>query len=455
MVQGSSLSQGEQAGSPFLCGISTARRPPGRGIHTRCTMSPRTQLWAPCALVLLLAACGGGSSSDTPSASDTPAPDAPMTTDPGPTTPGSLDPVPDRALGNDPFGTSFEAESVHDAGALHAAVVRNAIAAAAVPPHLGSVTQSASGQAATATTDGRSFAVTIPGLDGGTLTLDTATDAVWRENELGSRFSNEDAVQEATLFRSSGGTSTLVTEAGIWVGSDPDDYLLLGYWLHLDGDLSAQAAMNTVTAAAAGAFVDGPEFRLANRPTMPALGTASYAGRSSGFYSLEYGNGGSRAGRTEAGRYFADVALTADFAASTIQGCIGCQRDGETATGPYDGWHVEGVYADPQTGLHETADYHDDAGYTDTPESAPARFMVRLGATPFNPDGTFLGTAVTLENAGPDAIVQSSGDWGGMFSSILDASGEPRSVAGTVGAEGTTADGSQLAVIGSFYTPAE
>ena len=374
-----------------------------------------------------------------------------MTGNPGPATPGSLDPVPDS------FGTSNEVDAynAHNAGALHAAVVRSALAAAAVPPHLGSVTQSASGQAATATTDGRSFAVTIPGPNGGTLTLDTATDAVWRETYPGERSFNGDTFQEATLFHAAGGTSTLVTEAGIWVGSNPNDYLLLGYWLHLDGDLSAQAAMNTVTAAAAGAFVDGPEFRLADRPTMPALGTASYAGRSSGYYTLEYGNGGSRAGRTETGQYFADVALTADFAASTIQGCIGCQRDGETATGPYDGWRVEGVYVDPQTGLHETADYHDAAGYTDTPESAPGRFMVRFGATPFNPDGTFLGTAVTLENAGPDAITQSSGDWGGMFSSILDASGEPRSVAGTVGAEGTTADGSQLAVIGTFYTPAE
>ena len=149
------------------------------------------------------------------------------------------------------------------------------------------------------------------------------------------------------------------------------------------------------------------------------------------------------------------MALRANFAAGTIQGCIGCQRDDETATGAYDGWRVEGVYVDPQTGLHETADYHDDAGYTDTPESAPSRFMVRFGATPFNPDGTFLGTAVTLEDAGPDTIVQSSGHWGGMFSSIPDASGEPRAMAGTVGAEGTTADGSQLAVIDTFYTPAE
>ena len=95
---------------------------------------------------------------------------------------------------------------------------------------------------------------------------------------------------------------------------------------------------------------------------------AGYAGRSTGYYTLEYGNGGSRAGRTEAGQYFANVALTANFAASTIRGCIGCQRDDEIATGAYDGWRVEGVYVDPQTGLHETADYNDSAGYTDTPE---------------------------------------------------------------------------------------
>ena len=59
------------------------------------------------------------------------------------------------------------------------------------------------------------------------------------------------------------------------------------------------------------------------------------------------------------------------------------------ATGAYDGWRVEGFYVDPQTGLHETADYNFSAGYTDSPESAPARFMVRFGETPFNPDGTF------------------------------------------------------------------
>ena len=158
-------------------------------------MSPRTQLWAPCALVLLLAACGGGSSSDTSSTSDTPAPDAPMTTDPAPSTPGSLDPVPDS------FGTSDEAYNAHNARALHAGVVRSAIAAVVVPPHLDSVTQSASGQAATATTDGRSFAVTIPGPNGGTLTLDTATDAVWRETFRGSRFSDDDTLHDAEFYR--------------------------------------------------------------------------------------------------------------------------------------------------------------------------------------------------------------------------------------------------------------
>ena len=115
----------------------------------------------------------------------------------------------------------------------------------------------------------------------------------------------------------------------------------------------------------------------------------------------------------------------------------------------------EGVYADPQGDLHQTADYDPGVGYGGAPESAPSRFIIRLGATPFDANGTFRGATVTLESAGGDPVSQSSGDWGGMFSSVLDASGDPRAVAGTVGAEGTTADGSQVAVIGSFYTPAE
>ena len=338
-------------------------------------MYSRSRPWAPCALALILAACGGGSSS-TQSPADSGAPT------PGTSTPASLDPVADTPMAIDygAFGTDA-ARNVLAAGARHASVVRAAVTAAATPPTFGSVTQSASGQAAGATTDGRSFAVTIPGhTDSGTLTLDTATDAVWRETSQGSIFSASDTIHDATLLRTAGDTTTLVRPTGLWVGSDPSDYLVLGYWLHLDGDLSAQG---TVTAAAAGAFIDGPGFRSGDRPTMPVGGSARYTGRSTGYYTLEYGAAGTRAGRTEGGQYFADVALTADFAAGTIQGCIGCQRDDGAATGAYDGWRVEGLYVDPATGLQETADYDPGRGYGGAPESAPGRFTIRLGATAF------------------------------------------------------------------------
>ena len=416
-------------------------------------MSPRIQLWAPCALALLLTACGG-SSGTTPSASDTPAPGTPMTMDPDPV-PTSLDPVADTpmAIHSGPFSAD-EGQRVLTASAVSASVLRDALAAAATPPAFGSITQSAGGASAPnvrATTDGRSFAVTLPRPDGGTLTLDSATDATWRET-YPTDLSIDSVVHSAELVHAADGAITLVELAGLWIDSDPADYVAFGYWLHLDGDLPAGA----VTSATAGAFVDGPAYRLGDRPTLPALGTARYSGEASGFYALDYGSASGRAGRTEAGQFFAEADLVANFGAGTIAGCIGCRSDDPAGTAP-DGWRVEGQYDDPVDGIRPTADYHDAAGYTDTPESAPSRFVIRLGATPFDAAGTFRGTAVTLESAGAvaAAVTQSSGAWGGMFSNVPGSSGDPRAVAGTVGAEGTTADGSQVAAIGFFYAPEE
>ena len=156
----------------------------------------------------------------------------------------------------------------------------------------------------------------------------------------------------------------------------------------------------------AGAFADGPEISMSNRPDMPLQGTASYIGLAEGLY------GGEDAAGTEVGIFQGDMALTADFAASTIGGCVGCNG----------GVSLEGVASE---------------------------YLVRLGATPFESNGVFRGTSVTVEH--PDLeFVSNSGAWGGMFSNVPDANGDPRLVAGTLGGQAATADGSKAVFVGAF-----
>ena len=59
-----------------------------------------------------------------------------------------------------------------------------------------------------------------------------------------------------------------------------------------------------------------------------------------------------------------------------------------------------------------------------------------LSPAPIGPDGTFRDDGVTVEIDGR-AIAASAGAWGGRFSDIADAAGDPRLAAGTAGAEWT------------------
>ena len=73
---------------------------------------------------------------------------------------------------------------------------------------------------------------------------------------------------------------------------------------------------------------------------------------------------------------------------------------------------------------------------------------------PLSMDGTFRngsdgGVNVTLV-AGNAELTESSGTWGGKFSNIQDAAGDPRLVAGTVGASFKTSLGGEGAFFGTF-----
>ena len=175
---------------------------------------------------------------------------------------------------------------------------------------------------------------------------------------------------------------------------------------HINGDI-----LGAFDVDEAGAFADGPEIATSNRPDMPVLGTANYIGLAEGLYGAEDAAG------TEIGIFQGDVALTADFAASTIGGCVGCNG----------GVSLNGV---------------------------PSDYLVRLGATLFESNGLYRGTSVTVEHPQVE-FVSNSGAWGGMFSNVPDANGDPRLVAGTLGGQATTVDGAEAVFVGTYYTTSQ
>ena len=218
-----------------------------------------------------------------------------------------------------------------------------------------------------------------------------------------------------------------VAQAGVlWEVSNPLSYLSMGYWMHFSGDLLSL----DITGGEIGTFVDGPELDLSAPPDMPISGTASYSGPANGIYAAQYGTDTvGPPGSTIIGEYFGTMDLTADFGANSIRGCVGC-----SGTAAY-----YGDYTDGSTG--ETYPYIDQ-------EEVPTT-RILFGDTPFDSNGTFTGTNVTIVD---DAIpfTSSSGAWGGRFSNLPAANGDPRLVAGTGGGEAESAGGSSVIFIGNY-----
>ena len=301
-----------------------------------------------------------------------------------------------------------------------------AVGAAGSLPRFGSVTQSTnrntagvSTDAASATFEGGGLNVEIARADASTLVLDT-DDAVEDSRIPGASPSVSAHAWTTGSVTDDGATVSSVRVA--WATDDPTDWLASGYWLHLSGNVRS----GIVTGAEAGAFVDGPELSLSNPPDMPVSGTASYAGTAAGLYVSEIGTDVSGVARESIGiaDFSGTIALSADFSARTIQGNI---RDIVSS----------GILVDGASG--EAREF--------TGQSSNSQ--IHLAATPFNPDGTFRGTGVTFTNPGL-TVTESSGSWGGMFSNIPDADGDPRLVAGTFGGRATTSGGSRRGFIGFF-----
>ena len=272
------------------------------------------------------------------------------------------------------------------------------------------------------TFDGTDLTVTISRENGSETTLNTGSDSSEGSEIVGSPIAGHSAHSWVLFEPATDGMSVAIATVTA-NEDDAADYLTVGHWMHI----AVNAAQFSFTGAEIGAFVDGPEL-MAPTASLPAQGTASYYGPASGAYSVLHGTDtGVVPGSTESGMFDSTVELAADFAANTISGCVGCR----------DGVALFGELYDADTG-ESTEVMFEDSGY-----------RLHLDSTALDPHGTFLGQQMRLEH--PDiSIASTEGAWGGRFSSVADSVGDPRLVAGTFGAEATSAGGSEGAFLGSF-----
>ena len=120
--------------------------------------------------------------------------------------------------------------------------------------------------------------------------------------------------------------------------------------------------------------------------------------------------------------------ITADFTDATLSGRIGCEGDlfaRRAHVGIFLGDEVRDV------------------------RSVAADYGLHLGATTFNPDGTFGHTDVEVRHT-ERTVTQSEGHWGGALSNRQDEDGNLRLVAGFTGARFEERDGRRGVFFGTF-----
>ena len=283
-------------------------------------------------------------------------------------------------------------------------------------PNFGSITQSSNvgsvpgitGDEAAAAFDGRNLDVTVRRQDGSSIRLNTADHALQSIPGMYSGIRGHDRRRDEVMVRIADNAASSAVAYVSWSDSDPTDYLAGGYWIHYDyeGEMSAL----TITGTEIGAFVDGPE--LDGPASLPASGTATYLESTQGFYAQ------GRGAETEIGSFAAIIELSADFGSNTVSGCVGC-------TGS-----IELTSSGNETSESETT--------------------LRLGPADIGSDGSFSNREVRLVTPGV-TYSANSGAWGGKFSNVPDAAGDPRLVAGTYGAKGETAGGTGITLVGTYY----
>ena len=271
--------------------------------------------------------------------------------------------------------------------------------------------------------DGTDLTITISRDDGSALSLSSLSDAFDASGSSESPIAGHGA-QSWVLYRDDNDGISVAIATVTAADTNAADYLALGHWTHVAGDL----AEFNITGAEIGAFVDGPELSPASPASVPVHGEASYSGPVFGAYAILHGtDAGVTPGSTESGLFSSTVELTTDFAANTIKGCIGCS---EMVT-------LSGTLFDSDTG--ESSDVlFENSGY-----------KLHLDPIALNSTGTFDEGQMRLRHP-VISITSTEGTWGGRFSNIAGSDGDPRLVAGTFGAEATSEGGSEGTFLGSF-----
>lgn len=223
-----------------------------------------------------------------------------------------------------------------------------------------------------------------------------------------------------------------------WNRDDPGDYLTAGWWIRFANQRYPEIDpyhddSKTIL------FIDGPELDPNFQPPLPAMGTASYSGGAGGRYLYKYGDGwGDAKGKVSSEEFAGVVTLTADFAAGTIEGCLGCVGDLTVQR-----LHLASAFDRFETEPVELLAH-------------PKDYEVHFAPTEFKPDGTFqTGEGVTV--AHPERTVERIriGHWGGGFSNYRDGAGNPRLVAGFSQALFIEEDGSASSITAIFNALSE
>ena len=272
--------------------------------------------------------------------------------------------------------------------------------------------------------DGEVLRLEFPREDGGTEKFSTLRDTEFTLYSDSSFIPNHVGRNWWLVKTATEGTS--IVYAGVsWDNDDPTDYLALGYWIHFPGEHPGYRWNFNLAQARYTPFFDGPEFDPSDPPRLPISGTATFAGPVAGLYYYRYGSDWTRFNDPVAVAQFrAPFTMTANFEDDTLAGCMGCFGDIELDESRYS-MHVW---------LRE--------GFVERPLALPTDYEVHFRTTDIHPSGTFEHTDVEVTHP-MRTVTGSEGFWGGIFSNVPDADGNPRMAIGRTGVTFDEADGSQ------------
>ena len=298
---------------------------------------------------------------------------------------------------------------------------------AANSPNLGSITQSSNGDGITTdrveTTLEAGGEMTLIVRDGtGNVSLELDSRADLEEDLNGTPWMDDSTDDFPANWSGNGwvlskqdGNDTVVAFAYVaWDDTDDTNYLAGGYWTRVDAndEVTELGTFGDAGPGSAFSYYDGQSSSWEK----PVAGTASYLGSAEGAYVGPGGDGGV---------WWSRVMLSADFAASSISGCVGCAE----------------AYPDrPDRGIYTYTTLEDLKADQWTEED----LYVALDSGSIGNDGSFEGT-LKVRELSTDTELTSQGKWGGLFSENSSASTHPSQAAGTLGG---TADG--IGFIGVF-----